>query len=123
MISESKEHYASKESIEDDVDEKPEASINSDKSFFEALKVFKDPQFLSLSIAELAASIGFLIPLYYMQSKFSSSGFLSGFAFIESKIKWGPRGTDTFFCFSYSYSLCGVYWTVDREGSTHPRPH
>ncbi|OAQ36663.1 MFS general substrate transporter, partial [Linnemannia elongata AG-77] len=45
-----------------------EASITEDKSFFEALKVFKDPQFLSLSIAELAASIGFLIPLYYMQT-------------------------------------------------------
>ncbi|KAG0317088.1 hypothetical protein BGZ97_005921 [Linnemannia gamsii] len=68
LISESKEHYAAKESIEDDVDEKPEASMKSDKSFFEALKVFKDPQFLSLSIAELAASIGFLIPLYYMQT-------------------------------------------------------
>lgn len=71
LISESKEHYASKESIEDDMDEKLEASITEDKSFFEALKVFKDPQFLSLSIAELAASIGFLIPLYYMQSMFS----------------------------------------------------
>ncbi|KAH7059735.1 major facilitator superfamily domain-containing protein [Linnemannia elongata] len=68
LISESKEHYASKESIEDDMDEKLEASITEDKSFFEALKVFKDPQFLSLSIAELAASIGFLIPLYYMQT-------------------------------------------------------
>ena len=69
LISESKEHYAAKESIEDDADEKPEGSIGEDKSFFEALKVFKDPQFLSLSVAELAASIGFLIPLYYMQSK------------------------------------------------------
>lgn len=68
LISESKEHYAAKESIEDEMDEKPEASITEDKSFFEALKVFKDPQFLSLSIAELAASIGFLIPLYYMQT-------------------------------------------------------
>lgn len=77
LISESKEHYAAKESIEDELDEKPEASITEDKSFFEALKVFKDPQFLSLSIAELAASIGFLIPLYYMQSRFSLFLFFS----------------------------------------------
>ncbi|KAG0376484.1 ATPase of 26S proteasome regulatory subunit 4 [Mortierella sp. AD032] len=70
LISESKEHYAAKESLEDenDMDEKPESSLGEDKSFFEALKVFKDPQFLSLSVAELAASIGFLIPLYYMQT-------------------------------------------------------
>ncbi|KAF9337834.1 hypothetical protein BG006_002199 [Podila minutissima] len=37
--------------------------------FFESLKVFRDPQFLALTMAELAASIGYLIPLYYMQSK------------------------------------------------------
>ncbi|KAF9585995.1 hypothetical protein BGW38_010594 [Lunasporangiospora selenospora] len=37
-------------------------------SFVEALRVFKDPQFLSLSLAELSASIGFLIPMYYMQT-------------------------------------------------------
>jgi len=40
-------------------------------SFFQSLHVFKNPQFLSLTMAELAASIGYLIPLYYMQSKFS----------------------------------------------------
>lgn len=37
--------------------------------FFESLKMFRDPQFLALTMAELAASIGYLIPLYYMQSK------------------------------------------------------
>jgi len=37
--------------------------------FFESLKVFRDPQFLALTMAEMAASIGYLIPLYYMQSK------------------------------------------------------
>ncbi|KAG0032706.1 hypothetical protein BGZ81_010214 [Podila clonocystis] len=37
-------------------------------SFFESLKVFRDPQFLALTMAELAASIGYLIPLYYMQT-------------------------------------------------------
>ncbi|KAF9998625.1 hypothetical protein BGZ79_007707 [Entomortierella chlamydospora] len=48
----------------DDVEKAPE-----DKpSFFAAVKVFKDPRFLSLSIAELIASIAFLIPLYYMQT-------------------------------------------------------
>ncbi|KAG0351016.1 hypothetical protein BGZ54_003460, partial [Gamsiella multidivaricata] len=37
-------------------------------SFFQSLHVFKDPRFLSLTLAELAASIGYLIPLYYMQT-------------------------------------------------------
>ncbi|KAF9366127.1 hypothetical protein BGX34_005890 [Mortierella sp. NVP85] len=37
-------------------------------SFFAAIKVFKDPRFLSLSMSELTACIGFLIPLYYMQT-------------------------------------------------------
>ncbi|KAG0000151.1 hypothetical protein BGZ65_004605, partial [Modicella reniformis] len=37
-------------------------------SFFQALYVFKNPQFLSLTIAEFTASIGYLIPLYYMQT-------------------------------------------------------
>lgn len=49
----------------DDTEESPEKK----PSFFAAVKVFKDPRFLLLSLAELAASIGFLIPLYYMQSK------------------------------------------------------
>ncbi|KAF9932890.1 hypothetical protein FBU30_007049 [Linnemannia zychae] len=68
LIAESKEHYAAKEAIEDDMDEKLELKSNETKSFFEALKVYKDPQFLSLSLGELAASIGYLIPLYYMQT-------------------------------------------------------
>lgn len=37
--------------------------------FFESFKVFRDPQFLALTMAELTASVGYLIPLYYMQSK------------------------------------------------------
>ncbi|KAG0264933.1 hypothetical protein BG011_005855 [Mortierella polycephala] len=46
-----------------------ETRMETEKTpFFEALKVFKDPRFLSLSLAELAASVGFLIPLYYMQT-------------------------------------------------------
>ncbi|KAF9581166.1 hypothetical protein BGW38_001922 [Lunasporangiospora selenospora] len=36
--------------------------------FFAELKVFKDLEFLSLTFAELAASIGFLIPMYYFQT-------------------------------------------------------
>ncbi|KAF9964761.1 hypothetical protein BGZ70_005968 [Mortierella alpina] len=36
--------------------------------FFAELKVFKNPQFLSLTFAELSASIGFLIPMYYFQT-------------------------------------------------------
>ncbi|KAF9572454.1 hypothetical protein EC968_009932 [Mortierella alpina] len=45
-----------------------QTTVPENQPFFEALKVFKDPRFLSLSLAELAASIGFLIPLYYMQT-------------------------------------------------------
>ncbi|KAF9999848.1 hypothetical protein BGZ80_003311 [Entomortierella chlamydospora] len=41
---------------------------NNKPSFFQALHVFKDPQFLSLTLAELTASIGYLIPLYFMQT-------------------------------------------------------
>ncbi|ORZ04864.1 major facilitator superfamily domain-containing protein [Lobosporangium transversale] len=37
-------------------------------SFFDAVKVFKDMQFLSLSMAELTASFAFLVPLYFMQT-------------------------------------------------------
>ncbi|KAG0267497.1 hypothetical protein BG011_004531 [Mortierella polycephala] len=36
--------------------------------FFSDLKVFKNPQFMALTFAELAASIGFLIPMYYFQT-------------------------------------------------------
>src|SRR5690349_11452921 len=37
--------------------------------FISKLKVFKDPQFLSLTIAQLVSSSGLFIPLYYLQSK------------------------------------------------------
>lgn len=43
-------------------------SSGKEPSFFQALYVFKNPQFLSLTIAEFGASIGYLIPLYYMQT-------------------------------------------------------
>ncbi|KAG0309510.1 hypothetical protein BGZ98_001653 [Dissophora globulifera] len=36
--------------------------------FIADLKVFKNPQFLSLTFAELTASVGFLIPIYYFQT-------------------------------------------------------
>ncbi|KAF8987655.1 hypothetical protein BGZ52_003445 [Haplosporangium bisporale] len=37
-------------------------------SFFESFHVLKDPRFMSLTLAELTASIGYLIPYYYMQT-------------------------------------------------------
>ena len=37
-------------------------------SFFQSLHVLKDPQFLSLTLANVTVSIGYLVPLYYMQS-------------------------------------------------------
>ncbi|KAK3805478.1 MAG: major facilitator superfamily domain-containing protein [Linnemannia gamsii] len=36
--------------------------------FISKLKVFKDPQFLSLTIAQLVSSFGLFIPLYYLQT-------------------------------------------------------
>ncbi|KAF8940355.1 major facilitator superfamily domain-containing protein [Dissophora ornata] len=78
VIVESKEHIeigqsmpsttSSTEKAEELDSELVEKTEEKQPSFFEALKVFKDPQFLSLSLAELAASIGVLIPLYYMQT-------------------------------------------------------
>ncbi|CAO3563659.1 unnamed protein product [Mortierella alpina] len=37
-------------------------------SFFQSLHVFKDPRFMSLTLAEFTASLGYLIPLYFMQT-------------------------------------------------------
>ena len=37
--------------------------------FISKLNVFKNPQFLSLTIAQLVSSFGLFIPLYYLQSK------------------------------------------------------
>lgn len=51
------------------VEEARQLQEQAKPGFFESLKVFRDPQFLALTMAELAASIGYLIPLYYMQSK------------------------------------------------------
>jgi hypothetical protein len=39
-------------------------------SFFQSLHVLKDPQFMSLTLANVTVSIGYLVPLYYMQSMF-----------------------------------------------------
>ncbi|KAG0330854.1 hypothetical protein BG000_011403 [Podila horticola] len=50
------------------VPEQKPAGLAVIKSFFAELKVFKNPQFLSLTFAEIAASIGFLIPMYYFQT-------------------------------------------------------
>ena len=79
LIAESKEHIeidqsmpsttSNAEKVEEFNPEPVKKTEEKQAPFFEALKVFKDPQFLSLSLAELAASIGILIPLYYMQSK------------------------------------------------------
>ncbi|KAF9173116.1 hypothetical protein BGX21_003719 [Mortierella sp. AD011] len=49
-------------------DVETEVKRNNRPSFFQALHVFKNPQFLSLTLAELTVSIGYLIPLYFMQT-------------------------------------------------------
>jgi hypothetical protein len=60
-------------------DDKNGAKKPSKPSFFKVLHVFKNPQFLSLTVAEFTASIGYLIPLYYMQSKWKSIDACSAF--------------------------------------------
>ncbi|KAF9584742.1 hypothetical protein BGW38_005326 [Lunasporangiospora selenospora] len=50
------------------IDKSREQAAAKRPSFFQSIRIFKDPQFLSLTLAELAASIGYLIPLYYMQT-------------------------------------------------------
>ncbi|KAG0327065.1 hypothetical protein BGZ99_008405 [Dissophora globulifera] len=74
FIVESKNHLKSHATVyeessapeqEEDLEKKTEKS-KGEKSFFSAVKVFKDPQFLSLAMAELAVSIGLLMPLYYI---------------------------------------------------------
>ncbi|KAF9100269.1 hypothetical protein BGX29_009302 [Mortierella sp. GBA35] len=131
LISESKEHYAAKEALEDDENEKAEASIGEDKSFFEALKVFKDPQFLSLSIAELAASIGFLIPLYYMQTYavfiglsaekgalilgLTSGASLAGRVLLGLISDYVPNSSALLFCSWATALAIVVLWTIARS--------
>lgn len=56
------------EKLASSVPEKKPTGLVVVKAFFAELKVFKDPQFLSLTCAEIAASIGFLIPMYYFQT-------------------------------------------------------
>jgi hypothetical protein len=57
------------EKSQEDILDESERGPEKKPSFFAAVKIVRDPRFLSLSLAELAASIGVLIPLYYMQSK------------------------------------------------------
>ncbi|KAG0223400.1 major facilitator superfamily domain-containing protein [Mortierella sp. GBAus27b] len=56
------------EKSQEDILDESERGPEKRPSFFAAVKIFKEPRFLSLSLAELAASIGVLIPLYYMQT-------------------------------------------------------
>lgn len=52
-------------------DQQQEPSTTRRKpSFFQSLHVLKDPQFMSLTLANVTVSIGYLVPLYYMQSMF-----------------------------------------------------
>lgn len=51
------------------IEEARQLQAQTKPGFFESFKVFRDPQFLALTMAELTASVGYLIPLYYMQSK------------------------------------------------------
>ncbi|ORZ20923.1 major facilitator superfamily domain-containing protein, partial [Lobosporangium transversale] len=51
---------AKNDRVKVEIEEKP--------SFWQALHMFKDVRFLTLTMAEVAASLGYLIPLYYMQT-------------------------------------------------------
>lgn len=45
------------------------AGIGTGTGLLSKLSVFRNPQFLSLTIAQLISSFGIFIPLYYLQSK------------------------------------------------------
>ncbi|KAF9135894.1 hypothetical protein BGW39_010709 [Mortierella sp. 14UC] len=48
------------------VQQEQELEDTKKPSFFQSLHVLKDPQFLSLTLANVTVSIGYLVPLYYM---------------------------------------------------------
>ncbi|KAF9906919.1 hypothetical protein EC991_011482 [Linnemannia zychae] len=54
------------DSIEQQQRREPEGPLKP--SFFQSLHVLKDPQFLSLTLANVTVSIGYLVPLYFMQT-------------------------------------------------------
>ncbi|KAG0231054.1 hypothetical protein BGW42_000530 [Actinomortierella wolfii] len=45
-----------------------EPAPNKNLPFLAAIKIFKNPQFFCLALSEFTSSIGFLIPLYFMQT-------------------------------------------------------
>ncbi|KAF9972047.1 hypothetical protein BGZ73_004905 [Actinomortierella ambigua] len=45
-----------------------DAPAQKQPSFLAAIRIFKNPQFLCLALSEFTSSIGFLIPLYFMQT-------------------------------------------------------
>ncbi|KAF9352407.1 hypothetical protein BGX26_009768 [Mortierella sp. AD094] len=111
-----------------------EVKKNKKPSFFQALHVFKDPQFLSLTLAELTASIGYLIPLYFMQTYavyigLSAEqgafilGLSNGSAFV-GRILLGiisDRVSNTktllFCCWATAFSVI-VFWTIAKSFGT-----
>ncbi|KAF9933616.1 hypothetical protein FBU30_005055 [Linnemannia zychae] len=52
----------------DPENQKPDLEAEKKPSFFQSLHVLKDPQFMSLTLANITVSIGYLVPLYYMQT-------------------------------------------------------
>ncbi|KAF9551618.1 hypothetical protein EC957_006511 [Mortierella hygrophila] len=55
------------EQMGQDQQQKP-STTRKKPSFFQSLHVLKDPQFMSLTLANVTVSIGYLVPLYYMQT-------------------------------------------------------
>ncbi|KAF8953554.1 hypothetical protein BGZ46_003182, partial [Entomortierella lignicola] len=103
-------------------------------TFFQALHVFRNPQFLSLTFAELTASIGYLIPLYFMQTYavyigLSAQqgalilGLSNGSAFVGRILlgiiadKVSNTRTLLFSCWATAFSVI-VFWTIAKSFGT-----
>ncbi|KAF9965956.1 hypothetical protein BGZ70_003711 [Mortierella alpina] len=130
LIVERKEHAdfdsavpAPKPSIEKSEDLDPlateQSAVPEKQPFLEALKVFKDARFLSLSLAELAASVGFLIPLYYMQSALilglSNGASFAGRILLGLASDYVSNARVLLFCsWATAFSVL-VLWTVSRS--------
>ncbi|KAG0238373.1 hypothetical protein BGW42_005606 [Actinomortierella wolfii] len=101
------------------------------KSFLEQLQVFKDPQFLSLAVSEVAVSFGFLIPMYFYQTYAIHIGLSSDTGSLITGLASGasclgriilgmladrlPRTLVVSFC---AWALClsvFVLWTVSKS--------
>ncbi|KAF9956681.1 hypothetical protein BGZ72_002567 [Mortierella alpina] len=103
-------------------------------SFFQALHVFRDPRFMSLTLAEFTASLGYLIPLYFMQTYAvfigltpeqgalilgisNGSAFVGRIALGVIADKFSNTKALLFCCWASAFSVI-VFWTIAKSFGT-----